>query len=130
MRRETRPLTVQIQGLQLLLLQEKGTLSFSMLRARNSKTPEQAHRVDADSPVDEYPLYTVCTNAAKPLMVDVNLNGVSTDGGRHGHFCLYCVRGVLSATPRKGCYSTSDHGEVVHVIQESPYQSLEPPTCK
>ena len=34
--------------------------------------------MDAYFPVDEYPMYTVRSDAAKPLMVDVNLNGVST----------------------------------------------------
>ena len=58
---------------------KKGHLaSVCRKRARDLKTPEQAHRVDADSPVDEYPMYTVRSDAAKPLIVDVNLNGVST----------------------------------------------------
>ena len=47
-------------------------------KARDSKTPEQVHRVDADSPVDEYPMYTVHSDTAKPLMVEINLNGVNT----------------------------------------------------
>lgn len=47
-------------------------------KARDSKNPDQAHRVDADLPADEeYPMYIVRNRTTKPLIADVTLNGVS-----------------------------------------------------
>ena len=48
-------------------------------KARDSKNPNQAHRVDADLPADEeeYPMYTVRNRTTKPLIAEVTLNGVS-----------------------------------------------------
>ena len=57
----------------------KGHLaSVCRKKAADSKPTEQAHRVEAELSSEDYPMYTVNTPTNKPLLVEVNLNGVDT----------------------------------------------------
>ena len=91
--------------------------------------------MDADPPVDEYPMYTVHSDAAKPLMVVINLNGVNTKMEVNTDASVsimveesFQLLQEMGATPHPTTVKLStDTGES---IPTRVYRSLESPMCK